>query len=55
VGILYTILKKHNSKKTFKDLYKKVFIKYKVLIKIISDKDRKFILRLYQIKIESLY
>jgi hypothetical protein len=45
MGILYTIFREHNVRKTFKNLYKKVFVRHRVLIKIIFNRDKKFILK----------
>jgi hypothetical protein len=46
MGILYTIFKKHNIKKKLLKIYiKEIFVRYRVLTKIISNKDKKFILK----------
>ena len=48
MGLLYSIFKKYISRRPSKDLDKKVFIKYKVLTKIIFNRDRKFILKFWK-------
>jgi hypothetical protein len=45
MGILYTIFKEYDIEELLKIYIKKGFIKYRVLAKIILNKDKKFILK----------